>query len=115
MHEKICYFHEEKNKCLSNYCALVMGYLAYPRASGSCIASPFILALSIKVAFNFSNSVHLETQSLIKIYLICYSVIWLIPSKIVIFLFLFTPFESYNEQPITKSVHLKLLCMSSKR
>lgn len=90
MHEKVCYFLEEKNKCLSNYCVLVMGYLAYPGANGSYIASPFILALSIKVAFNFSNSVHLETQSLIKIYLICYSVIQLIPSKIVNFLFLYS-------------------------
>lgn len=86
MRKSVTFLRKKINVCLT----IAMGYLAYPGASGSCIASPFILALSIKVAFNFSNSMHLETQSLIKIYLICYSVIQLIPSKIVNFLFLYS-------------------------
>ena len=68
----------EKNVCWQ-YCIAgdILQCLNMSRRS-SWIISPFILFLSIKVAFNFSNSMHLEIQSLIKIYLICSSVIQLI-------------------------------------
>lgn len=50
------------------------GLQCLPRNKSSWIISLFIIFLSIKVAFNFSNSMHLENQSLIKINLICSSV-----------------------------------------